>query len=122
MAEKVYAKEKLAELMGASPEFAPTRMIRRDAELLGGATVGHRISKYGVKYGLEPLFKALGEAIEQPVITDYAKPIGEGVAGTVSVIGLLVFTGKWTRIISWGALFKTVEEGLDYLESLVVPE
>ncbi|MGB9659842.1 MAG: hypothetical protein ACPLY9_04905 [Nitrososphaerales archaeon] len=45
-----------------SPEIAPTPMLVRDAELLTGVTVGHRIKKHGIVSGLDYGMKALGDA------------------------------------------------------------
>ena len=117
-----YVDEKLAKVLGSTPEFVPSAMLRKDFELLAGATGGHRIAKYGVDYGLTPLFQALGDAVAVPAIKDYASLIGHGVAGSVSLIALLVAKGKWTRIVAWGGLFRTVEVGINYIESLVVPK
>lgn len=95
-------------------------MLRKDFELLAGATPGHRIAKYGVAYGLTPLFIMLGEATASPAIKENASIIGHGVAGAISLLALLTLRGKWKRIVAWGALFETVEAGLDWIESLAL--
>ena len=120
MGQETYVENRLREVLGASPEFVPTQMLRKDFELLLGATGGHRISKYGVQYGLTPLFQVVGDTVKVEAIKDYAPLIGQGVAGGVSLIALLIAKGKWTRIVAWGGLFQSVEAGIDYVESLAV--
>jgi len=114
MAES-YAEYKLKEILSATPEeVAP---VRRSFELLAGATVGHRISKYGVKYGLVPALNALADATGMTALRDYSDPISRGIVG--GALLLFVLKGKWSRIVTWGALFENVEAGIDYLESML---
>ena len=116
MAES-YAEYKLKEILSATPEeVAP---VRRSFELLAGATVGHRISKYGVKYGLVPALNALADTTGMTALRDYSDPISRGIVGGVSALLLFVLKGKWSRIVTWGALFENVEAGIDYLESML---
>jgi hypothetical protein len=117
--EKPIAVERLRErLFSHNPqEVAPAR---RAFELLAGATAGHRISKYGVIFGLTPLFQTLGEATASPAIRDNASLIGQGVAGTISLLGVLFLRGKWTRAIAFGGLFQSVEAGLDAIEAMLL--
>ncbi|MGB9684433.1 MAG: hypothetical protein ACPL1Z_05850 [Candidatus Bathyarchaeales archaeon] len=117
MAEKGFAMHKLEEVLSASPEIAPP--VRQAFELLAGATVGHRISKYGVKFGVAPAFKALADATKVPALRDYADPISRGIVGGASALLLFVLKGKWSRIITWGALFENVEAGINYVETAV---
>ena len=112
--EKPFAMKKLEEVLTASPELAPP--VRQAFEMLGGATVGHRISKYGVKYGLVPALKATGV----PALKDYADPISRAVVGGVSAALLFILKGKWSRVITWGALFENVEAAINYIEGLVI--
>ena len=119
------AEEKLAKALGyrvSSPHHSPEEIDLRPAfELLAGGTAGHRISKYGVQYGLTPLFQAVGDTVKVEAIKDYAPLIGQGIAGGVSLIALLFLKErKWSRIVAWGGLFQSVEAGIDYVESLVV--
>jgi len=104
----------LQEYLTATPEVA--KPVRQAFEMLAGATVGHRISKYGVKYGLIPALKATGI----PVLTEYADPICRAIAGGVSAAALFVLKGKWSRVIAWGALFENVEAAINYIEGLVI--
>jgi len=114
------AERRLKEIVGiGSPEVVPTELITRDMELLVGIHGGHRIAKYGNKYGLTPLFALLGDAVKQPIIKDYAHAIGNAVVGFCGLVGLLVLRGKWTRILSFGALFQSTETGIDFIEQLV---
>jgi hypothetical protein len=112
--EKPFAMKKLEEVLTASPELAPP--VRQAFEMLGGATVGHRISKYGVKYGLVPALKATGV----PALKDYADPISRAIVGGVSAALLFILKGKWSRVITWGALFENVEAAINYIEGLVI--
>jgi hypothetical protein len=64
---------KLEEYLTATPEVA--KPVRQAFEMLAGATVGHRISKYGVKYAVVPALKATGV----PALKDYADPISRAV-------------------------------------------
>ena len=116
MAES-YAEYKLKEILSATPEeVAP---VRKSFELLAGATVGHRISKYGVKYGLIPAISALGETTGMTALKDYSDPISRGIVGGISVLLLFVLRGKWSRIVTWGALFENLKAGIDYIESFI---
>ena len=117
MGQKPYAMKQLEEILSASPEIAPP--VRQAFEMLAGATVGHRISKYGVKFGLVPAFKALADATKQPALRDYADPISRAVVGGASALLLFVLKGKWSRVITWGALFENVEAGINYVETAV---
>jgi hypothetical protein len=112
------ARQRLIERLGESPEIRPD--TRRTFELLAGATAGHRISKYGTMFGLTPLFQMLGEATASPAIRDNASLIGQGVAGTISLLGVLFLRGKWTRALAFGGLFQSVEAGLDAIEALLL--
>jgi hypothetical protein len=105
---------KLEEYLTATPEVAAP--VRQAFEMLAGATVGHRISKYGVKYGLVPALKATGV----PALTEYADPISRAVVGGVSAALLFILKGKWSRVITWGALFENVEAAINYIEGLVI--
>lgn len=116
---KPYAHAKLEEVLSASPEEVPPE-LRKSFELLLASTAGHRISKYGVAYGLTPVFQAVGDMTASPAIKDNASLIGQGVAGTVSLMGILFLRGKWTRALAFGGLFQSVEAGLDAIESLIV--
>lgn len=113
------AQRQLAEVLKASPQVKGD-LLRKDFELLLGATGGHRISKYGVTYGLNPLFTVVGETVKVEAVKTYAPLISRGVAGGVSLLALLLLKGKWSRIVAWGGLFENVEAGLDYLESLLL--
>jgi hypothetical protein len=106
---------KLEEYLTATPEVAAP--VRQAFEMLAGATVGHRISKYGVKFGLVPAFKALADATNQPALRDYADPISRGIVGGASALLLFVLKGKWSRVITWGVLFENVEAGINYIET-----
>jgi len=116
MAE-TYAEAKLKEILSATPEVAPE--VGRSLQLLAGATVGHRISKYGTKYLLVPAFNALADTTGITALRDYADPISRGIVGGISALLLFVLKGKWSRIIDWGVLFENVEAGIDYLESML---
>jgi hypothetical protein len=106
--------KQLEEILSASPEIeAP---VRQAFEMLAGATVGHRISKYGVKYAIVPAFKATGV----PALRDFADPISRAIVGGVSAALLFVLKGKWSRVITWGVLFENVEAGINYLETFVI--
>jgi hypothetical protein len=118
LAKKPYAQVRLEEVLTASPEVRPD--ARKAFELLAGATAGHRIGKYGVMFGLTPLFQILGEATASPAIKQNASLIGQGVAGTISLLGVLFLRGKWTRALAWGGLFQSVEAGLDAVEAMLL--
>ncbi|MEM3753601.1 MAG: hypothetical protein QW090_04105 [Candidatus Bathyarchaeia archaeon] len=106
--------ERLRErLFGHSPEVAVP--VRQSFEMLAGATVGHRISKYGVKFGLVPALKATGV----PALRDYADQISRAVVGGLSAALLFVLKGKWSRIITWGALLENVEAAINYIEAMI---
>jgi hypothetical protein len=105
---------KLEEYLTATPEVA--KPVRQAFEMLAGATVGHRISKYGVKYAIVPALKATGV----PALKDYADPISRAVVGGVSAALLFILKGKWSRVITWGALFENVEAAINYIEGLVI--
>jgi hypothetical protein len=105
---------KLEEYLTATPEVAAP--VRQAFEMLAGATVGHRISKYGVKYAVVPALKATGV----PALKDYADPISRAVVGGVSAALLFILKGKWSRVITWGALFENVEAAINYIEGLVI--
>jgi len=105
---------KLEEYLTATPEVAAP--VRQAFEMLAGATVGHRISKYGVKYAIVPALKATGV----PALTDYADPISRAIVGGVSAALLFFLKGKWSRVITWGALFENVEAAINYIEGLVI--
>jgi len=116
-----YSASRLEEILGrggGSPEVKPN--VKKAFQLLFAGTVGHRISKYGTTYGLIPLFTALGEATKSPAIKDYASLLGQGVAGTISLLGVLFLPEKWTRALAWGGLFQTVEAGLDAVEAMIL--
>ncbi|MEM1590147.1 MAG: hypothetical protein QW175_07005 [Candidatus Bathyarchaeia archaeon] len=89
--------------------------VRQAFEMLAGATVGHRISKYGVKFGLVPALKATGV----PMLRDYADQISRGIVGGISALSLFFLKGKWSRIIAWGALFENVETAINYIEAKI---
>jgi len=112
--EKPFAMKKLEEVLTASPELAPP--VRQAFEMLAGATVGHRISKYGVKYAIVPALKATGV----PALTEYADPISRAIVGGISAAALFFLKGKWSRVITWGALFENVEAAINYIEGLVI--
>jgi|YelNatPaOPRAMG01_1025707.scaffolds.fasta_scaffold01154_33 hypothetical protein len=105
---------KLEEYLTATPEVA--KPVRQAFEMLAGATVGHRISKYGVKYAVVPALKATGV----PALKDYADPISRAVVGGVSAALLFILKGKWSRVITWRALFENVEAAINYIEGLVI--
>jgi len=113
MTEETYATSKLREVLTATPEEAVP--ARKAFELLAAATVGHRISKYG----LIPTISALGETTGVTALKDYSDPISRGIAGGVSALLLFVLRGKWSRAIDWGVLFENVEASIDYIESIV---
>lgn len=118
MDELSLAQKRLMEKLHASPEVVtPTR---KAFELLAGATVGHRISKYGVRYGVTPAFRALGDTTGVTAITEYAEPISRGIVGGASAILMFALRGKWSRAITWGALFENLEAGLDMVESAIL--
>jgi hypothetical protein len=114
MEELEVARKRLIEKLHASPEVAPP--VRQAFEMLAGATVGHRISKYGVKYAIVPALKATGV----PALKDYAEPVSRAVVGGVSAALLFALRGKWSRIVTWGALFENVEAAINYIETLVI--
>lgn len=118
MEEKTFTRERLERVLSATPEVRPE--VRKAFELLFGATVGHRIGKYSVRYGLTPVFQALGEATASPAIKDNASLIGHTISGGVSATGVWLLKGKWKRAIAWGGLFESVEAFLDYVEALVL--
>jgi len=105
---------KLQEYLTATPEVAVP--VRQAFEMLAGATIGHRISKYGVKYALVPALKATGV----PALTNYADPISRAIVGGISAAALFFLKGKWSRVITWGALFENVEAAINYIEGLVI--
>jgi hypothetical protein len=111
---------RLEEVLSASPEVRPE--ARRAFELLLAGTAGHRISKYGVAYGLTPLFQMLGEATASPVIKDNASLIGQGIAGTISLLGIFFLRGKWTRALAFGGMFQSVEAGIDAIEAMILAQ
>lgn len=77
--EETYASAKLKEVLSATPQVVtPTG---KAFELLGGATVGHRMSKYGVRYVVAPAFRAVGDTTGVTTITEYAEPISRGIVG-----------------------------------------
>jgi len=114
MEELEIARKRLIEKLHASPEIAPP--VRQAFEMLAGATVGHRISKYGVKYAIVPALKATGV----PALTEYADPISRAIVGGISAALLFALRGKWSRIVAWGALFENVESAINYIEGLVI--
>ena len=114
MEELEIARKRLIEKLHASPEIAPP--VRQAFEMLAGATVGHRISKYGVKYAIVPALKATGV----PALTEYADPISRAIVGGISAAALFFLRGKWSRVITWGALFENVEAAINYIEGLVI--
>ena len=113
MEELELARKRLMEKLHASPEIAPP--VRQAFEMLAGATVGHRISKYGVKFGLVPALKATGVLM----LRDYADQISRGIVGGISAALLFALRGKWSRIIAWGALFENVEAAINYIEAMI---
>jgi len=92
----------------------PAEILRRDVELFTGITVGHRLNKHGIVFGLDYGFKALGEAMKTPIIKDYSQPIARGISGAGSLLALLLLRGKWTRMVAFGILFENVEATIDY--------
>jgi len=109
------AQTRLKEITGArSPEVLPAEILRRDVELFTGITVGHRLNKHGIVFGLDYGFKALGEAMKTPIIKDYSQPIARGISGAGSLLALLLLRGKWTRMVAFGVLFENVEATIDY--------
>ena len=96
-----------------SPEVAPAEVIRRDAEILTGFTVGHRLNKHGIVYGMDLGLKALGEATKQPVVKDYSKPIARGISTIGSLIALTLLRGKWSRVVAGGVMFENIEGWID---------
>ena len=117
MTEETYATSKLREVLTATPEEAVP--ARKAFELLAAATVGHRISRYGTKYLLVPAMSALGDTTGVTALKDYSDPISRGIAGGVSALLLFVLRGKWSRIVTWGALFENLKAGIDYIESFI---
>jgi len=108
------AERRLREIAGAhSPEVVPAEVLRRDAELLTGLTVGHRLSRHGIVFGLDYAMKALGEATKQPTIKDYSQPIARGISTVGSIIALAILRGKWSRLITGGILFENLEGWID---------
>jgi len=109
------AQTRLKEITGAhSPEVVMPEILRRDAEMFTGITVGHRLNKHGIVFGLDYGFKALGEATKIPVIKDYSQPIARSISGAGALLGLLLLRGKWSRMIAFGMLFEDVEAGVDW--------
>jgi len=105
----------LKEITGArSPEILPAEVLRRDAELFTGVTIGHRLNKHGIVFGLDYAFKALGESMKSPVIKDYSTLIARGISGTGSLLALLLLRGKWTRMVAFGMLFENSEYAIDW--------
>lgn len=98
----------------ASPEIAPTAILRRDAESFVGITAGHRLNKHGIVFGLDYGFKALGEAMKSPVIKENSQLIARGISGAGSLLGLLLLRGRWSRLFAFGMLFENVEAGIDW--------
>ena len=113
------AQTRLKEVTGHSPEVVSPTQLRRSAEILTGFTVGHRINKHGIVFGLDYAFKALGEAAKVPAIKDNSQLIARGISGTGSLLGVLMLRGKWSRLLSGGALFENVEAGIDALVEAV---
>jgi len=108
------AERRLKEIAGVhSPEVAPKPVLRRSAEILTGFTVGHRLNKHGIVFGLDYGFKALGEATNVPAIKDYSIPIARGISTIGSLIALLTLRGKWSRLITGGVLFENIEGWID---------
>jgi len=114
------ARERLKEIVGVySPEVVPAELLRRDFELLAGTQVGHRLGKYGTKFGLAPLWTWVGEATKVEPIKEHADKIGHATTGIIGLLGLLLLRGKWTRVLSFGALFYSVEKGLNFIEEVI---
>jgi len=108
------AETRLKKIVGVhSPEVAPRPILRRTAEILTGFTIGHRLNRHGIVYGLDYGFKALGEATNVPAIKDYSQQIARGVSTIGSIIGLLILRGKWSRLITGGIFFENVEGWID---------
>jgi len=122
MAETV-AERRLREIAGfSSPEIVPTELITRDLQIIGGGVLGSRVQKYGVAYGLKPLYEYIGDATKVEWVKENAEGLGKLTAGTLGLLGLMFLRGKWTRLLAFGTLFKSVEDLLDYVEELVVPK
>jgi len=109
------AQTRLKEITGArSPEILPAEVLRRDAELFTGITIGHRLNKHGIVFGLDYGFKALGEAMKSPVIKDNSTLIARSISGAGSLLALLMLRGKWTRMVAFGILFENSEYAIDW--------
>jgi len=109
------AERRLKEITGAgSPEVLPAEILRRDAELFTGVTIGHRLNKHGIVFGLDYGLKALGESMKSPVIKDYSTLIARGISGASSLLALALLRGKWSRMVAFGILFENTEAGIDW--------
>jgi len=109
------AERRLRQITGAgSPEIVMPEVLRRDAELFTGITIGHRLNKHGIVFGLDYGFKALGESMKSPIIKDNSTLIARGVSGAGSLLALLLLRGKWSRMVAFGALFENAEYGIDW--------
>ena len=107
-------KELRALGMGSSsPEVVRAEVLRKDAETFAGVGLGYAVNKYGIVFGLDYGFKALGEATKVPAVKDYSTVIARGVSAGGSLIALLLLKGKWSRKFAFGVLFEDAMAFLD---------
>jgi len=97
-----------------SPEV-PTEILAADARLMVGMQVGHRLNRHVFHYALEQGYKALGDAVDQPAIKDWAPALSRITTFGVSTLLLLFLPPEWGRILTFGVNFESIEGMLDLL-------
>lgn len=114
---EVVARRRLSEIVGGSPErIVPPEILMRGVELLAGGQVGYRIDKYanvGLTYG----YSEVGKATNIAWLKDYAEYLSHATAGGIELILFLFLTGKWSRILTFGALFGELTYIVDKIEA-----
>jgi len=111
------AQRRLKEATGLhSPEVVPRELIGRFYQTVFGALAGFHLGKYGMKYGLTPLFQYIGDATKQPAIKDNAGIIANSTIAGLAVLGSLLLRGKWTRLLAGGALIYSGVTGVQWIE------
>jgi len=115
-------RQELKEILGYShsPEV-PREILARDAKLMTGMHVGHRLNRHVFHYGLKAGYQALGDAVKAPWVKDYADLLSRTTTTTISIILLLVLRGQWPRILTFGVCFESIEglidEGIEAIEA-----
>jgi len=115
-------KEELREILGysSSPEVPP-EVLARDAKLMAGMHVGHRLNRHVFHYGLKAGYQALGEAVDAPWVKDYADVLSRTTTAVISTILLLFLRGQWPRILTFGVAFESyeglIDEGIEAIEA-----